>query len=120
MTDESSEQKRQKIIESFDREQRYFEKSFEENAERLSKATEVNNVAGIDLAKKNMGEANEILGDLLKQKNEALSELQAAETAAQTTKEESTAQETPQNILEEKVEEPKKSEEEDYNYGYGM
>ena len=116
MTDESTEQKRQRIIESFDREQRYFEKSFEENAERLSKATEVNNSVGIDLAKKNMGEANEILGDLLKQKNEALSELQAA----QTTKEENSAQETPQNILEEKVEEPKKSEEEDYNYGYGM
>lgn len=120
MTDESTEQKRQRIIESFDREQRYFEKSFEENAERLSKATEVNNSVGIDLAKKNMGEANEILGALLKQKNEALSELQAAETAAQTTKEENSAQETPQNILEEKVEEPKKSEEEDYNYGYGM
>lgn len=120
MTDESTEQKRQKIVESFEREQTYFEKAFEENAERLNKFAETNNLAGIDWAKKNMGEASEILGDLVKQKKEALSELQAAENAAQMDKGESISQDTPQNIPEKKTEEQEKSEEEDYDYGYGM
>jgi CHASE3 domain sensor protein len=120
MTDESTEQKRQKIVESFEREQTYFEKAFEENAERLNKFAETNNLAGIDQAKKNMGEASEILGDLVKQKNEALRELQAAETAAQTIKEASIDQEISKDTLDGKKEEREKSEEEDYNYGYGM
>jgi len=120
MTDESTEQKRQKIVESFEREQTYFEKAFEENAERLNKFAEANNIAGIDQAKKNMGEASEILGDLVKQKNEALSELQAAENASQTNKEESISQDTAKNTLEAETEEQEKSEEEDYDYGYGM
>lgn len=120
MTDESTEQKRQKIVESFEREQTYFEKAFEENAERLNKFAETNNLAGIDQAKKNVGEASEILGDLVKQKNEALRELQAAETAAQTIKEASIDQEISKDTLDGKKEEREKSEEEDYNYGYGM
>lgn len=120
MTNESTEQKRQIIIESFEREQRYFEKSFEENAEKLVEATKANNIAGIDLAKKNMGEANEILGDLVKQKNEALNELQAAEKADQSTIKESIAQKTPQNVIKDNKQLQENSEEEDYDYGYGM
>lgn len=120
MTDESTEQKRQKIVESFEREQTYFEKAFEENAERLNKFSETNNLAGVNQAKKNMGEASEILGDLVKQKNEALSELKAAENAAQTDKEEILSQDTHKNAFEEKAEKQEKSEEEDYDYGYGM
>ena len=77
-------------------------------------------VRSIDQAKKNMGEASEILGDLVKQKNEALSELQAGETAAQTTKEASIDQENSKDILAGKKEEQEKLEEEDYDYVYGM
>jgi len=120
MTDESTEQKRQKIIDSFEREQRYFEKVFEENAERLNIATKANNLAGIDQARKNMGEASEILGDLVKGKNEALSELQAAENAAQAVTEETLSQDTAPSVNEEPKEKQEKSEEEDYYYGYGM
>ena len=120
MTDESAEQKRQKIIESFEREQRYFEKSFEDNAERLNKSLEAEDPAGIDLARKNMGEASEILGDLVKQKTEALNELQAAENAAQAVKEESPSQDTAHSVSEDKKVEQEKSEEEEYDYGYGM
>jgi NADH dehydrogenase/NADH:ubiquinone oxidoreductase subunit G len=120
MTDESTEQKRQKIIDSFEREQRYFEKVFEENAERLNIATKANNLAGIDQARKNMGEASEILGDLVKGKNEALSELQAAENAAQAVTEETLSQDTAPSVNEEQEEKQEKSEEEDYYYGYGM
>lgn len=120
MTDESTEQKRQKIVESFEREQRNVEKAYEDGVNLLNKSLENKNLAGIDQARKNMGEASEILGDLVKQKNEALSELQAAENAAQTDKEESISQDTPQNVPEDKKEEQEKSEEQDYNYGYGM
>lgn len=120
MTDESTEQKRQKIIDSFEREQRYFEKVFEENAERLNIATKANNLAGIDQARKNMGEASEILGDLIKGKNEALSELQAATNAAQAVTEETLSQDTAPSVNEEPEEKQEKSEEEDYYYGYGM
>lgn len=120
MTDESTEQKRQKIIDSFEREQRHFEKVFEENAERLNIATKADNMAGIDQARKNMGEASEILGDLVKGKNEALSELEAATNAAQAVTEETLSQDTAPSVNEEPEEKQEKSEEEDYYYGYGM
>ncbi|NLC14108.1 MAG: hypothetical protein GX768_08720 [Chloroflexi bacterium] len=120
MTDEPTEQKRQKIIERFDREQRIYEKSYEDAANLLNKSLETKNLAGIDLARKNMGEASEILGDLVRQKNEMLSDLQTAENAAQTDKDESLSQDTPQTTLENQEEKQEKSEEEGYNYGYGM
>lgn len=121
MTDESTEQKRQKIIESFEREQRHFEKAYEDSVDLLNISLDAKNLHGIEQAQKNMGEASEILGDLVKGKNEALSELEAAENAAQTTKEEGIAQATPSNGVEDgKEETQEKSEEEDYYYGYGM
>lgn len=120
MTDESPEQKRQNIIDRFDREQIYFEKAFEEGRDLLNKSLEEKNLAGIDLARKNMAEASEILGDLVKGKNEALKEFQAAENSAQTVNQENLGQAPTLDTSEEKNETQEKSEEQDYYNGYGM
>lgn len=120
MTDESTEQKRQRIIDRFESEQRIYEKAYEDSVELLNKSLDAKNLPGIEQAQKNMGEASEILGDLVKGKNEALNELQAAENAAQSVMKESLSQDTAQNVLEEQEESQEKSEEEDYYYGYGI
>ena len=75
MPDDSIEQKRQQIIESYEREQKVFEKAYEDGAKLLKKSLEEKNLAGIDQARKNMNEASEILGDLVRGKNQALDEL---------------------------------------------
>ncbi len=120
MIDESMEQKRQKIIESFEREQKVFEKAYEDSVKLLNKSFEAKNLAGIDQAKKNMEEASEILGDLVKGKNQALDDLQKEKNPTQAAKEENLSQDAAHNILGEQKEIQEKSEEEDHYYGYGM
>jgi len=120
MTDESTEQKRQSIIDRFESEQRIYEKTYEDSVDLLNESLDTKNLPGIEQAQKNMGEASEILGDLVKGKNEALSELQAVENAAKSIMKESLSQETAPTVLEEQEETQEKSEEEDYYYGYGM
>ncbi len=77
-----------------------------------------------------MAESNEILGDLMRQRDEALSELTAGKNAAQAEQaqqidqtveeniEEGVTQEISENPNEEKEQEA--SEEEEYDYGMGM
>lgn len=120
MTDDLMEQKRRKITERFEREQAIYEKSFEDNARLLKNSIDENNQAGIDLAKKNMGEANEILGELLKQKKEALNNLQTVENVPQADNEENQIHASTRDIFMQLDETKEKSEEKDYDYGYGM
>ena len=85
MADESFEQKKKNILESYERESTYFQKSFEENANLLAKFQAENNLPGVERAKQNMAEANQILGDLMKNRDGALEELISAEKLAQAT-----------------------------------
>lgn len=120
MTEESLDQKRQKIIDSFEREQRIFEKAYEDSVGLLNRSLEAKNLVGINQAQENIKEASEILGDLVEGKHQALTELEASETIAQTGKEEVQKQETAQIHLEKQEETPKNSEQEEYYYGYGL
>lgn len=120
MTDEAQEQKRQQIIDRYDREQKIYEKSYEDSVDLLNQSLEAKNLAGIDQARKNMGEASEILGDLVKQKTEALNELQAAKNASQESAGEQLDNASKQEVSAKQDDKQEESEDQDYYSGLGM
>ncbi len=120
MTGESPEQERQNIIDRYEREQAIYEKSYEDSVHLLNRSLEAKDLAGIDLARKNMGEASEILGDLVKQKNEALNELQVAENASQALAEDKLNNIAEKDASVEQNEKQEESEDQDYYNGLGM
>lgn len=132
MADESFEQKKKNILESYERESNYFQKSFEENANLLAKFQAENNLPGVERAKQNMAEANQILGDLMKNRDGALEELISAEKLAQATENpgleqavkgsalEDLSQSNNQTSNDELDKKHEESEDEDYYYGASM
>ncbi|GEM_PF-1634423 len=132
MADESFEQKKKNILESYERESTYFQKSFEENANLLAKFQAENNLPGVERAKQNMAEANQILGDLMKNRDGALEELISAEKLAQATENpgleqavkgsalEDLSQSNNQTSNDELDKKHEESEDEDYYYGASM
>ncbi|NLG40628.1 MAG: hypothetical protein GX544_02905 [Chloroflexi bacterium] len=132
MADESFEQKKKSILESYERESTYFQKSFEENANLLAKFQAENNLPGVERAKQNMAEANQILGDLMKNRDGALEELISAEKLAQATENsgleqavkgsalEDLSQSNNQTSNDELDKKHEESEDEDYYYGASM
>jgi hypothetical protein len=132
MADESFEQKKKSILESYERESTYFQKSFEENANLLAKFQAENNLPGVERAKQNMAEANQILGDLMKNRDGALEELISAEKLAQATENSGLEQAVKGSALEDLSQinnqtsndefdkKHEESEDEDYYYGASM
>ncbi len=120
MTDELTKQEEKRITDSYERERDIYLKAYEDSRNLLNRSLEANDLAGIERANKNMGEASDILDKVKRWEKEALKELQTAENATKTGQKESLSQNTAQNVLGEQKETLEKSEEEDYYYGYGM